>query len=130
MRMCEVLTVVMACIGFVALVIPPEDITQFIEPILILCKVSVCVALLTFVPKLISLVKREGLMDILTTILFPFTVLVCIYILNPDVDTRTIEYVAIATVGMCVISGGLLKRYFVKKWGVEVNSYHPTEKTD
>ena len=125
MRLCEVLTLVMAIVGFTAIFFPPEDITVYIEPIILLCKVSICVALLTFVPKLISFVKREGLMDILTTVLFPFTVVVCIFILNPDVDQKKLEYIILFLMIVCGLVGGIFKRYFVKKWGVEINSYHP-----
>lgn len=125
MKYSELFVGVMALVGIVTWAFPPDDPTTLVEPMLLMCKVAVCVALFTFVPKLINMFKNGVIVDFLTVTVFPAVVITVIYILNPNVDENLLKYVFLSMLIVCGLVGGVLKRYFVKKWGVEVNSYHP-----
>ena len=123
MKYSQLLCVVMAVVGFTTFLGPIPD--EIVDSVVMLCRVAIAVCLIEFVPAIIKKIKTKGIADILTIVIMPISVCMALLILNPDISETTIKAVMIVLIAAGLIGSGILKKYFIRKWGQEINSYHP-----
>lgn len=123
MKYSQLLCVVMAVIGFTTFLGPIPD--EIVDSVIMLCRIAIAVCLMEFIPAIIKKIKTKGIQDFLMVFIMPISVCMALLIINPDISETVIEAVMIVLVAAGLIGSGILKRYFVRKWGKDINSYHP-----
>lgn len=124
MKISEVFVVIMAIVGLTT-IINPDAIDSIKEPLTILCQCAIAIVLLEILPKMLKKLKNNNLIDLISIFVFPISVAIAIFIVNPGIDPGIIEPLMFVLVLLGILSSNIIKRHFVKKWGVEINSSHP-----
>lgn len=128
MKLSQIFVVVVSVIGLVTF-LNPDGINdpKFTENMVLICRIGMAIFLLEIVPMFLRKIKNETLIDILSFCIFPVTTAVAITLVDPDIDYHLIEMVMMVMVFVSLIFSGFVKRKLVKRWGVEINSYHSDE---
>ena len=124
MKLSEVFVIVVAIIGFTT-IINPDAINTIQEPLILMCRVAIVVVLFEIIPKMLKKMKGMGITEVVSVCIFPFTVGFSVLLLNPDIDENIIKSLLLICVILGLLTTNIVKRHFVKKWGVEINSSHP-----
>ena len=124
MKYSQLLCVVMAIVGFTTFLGPiPKD--EIVDAVVMLCRIAIAVCLIEFIPAIIKKIKTKGIQDFLMVFVMPISVCMALLIINPDMSETVIQAVMIVLIAAGIIGSGIIKRYFVRKWGKDINSYHP-----
>lgn len=124
-KLCEMAVIVMAVVGLTTIINPDVDKIVLTDNLLLICKICIFIVIIDIIPRVLKKMKNIALTDLATIIVFPVGIGFMLISLNPDMDEHTVKMIVTSLVIVGILFSSILRRYFVKKWGKEINSSHP-----
>ena len=115
----------MALVGLTTIINPDVDKSILTDNMLLICKICMFIVLIDIIPRILKKMENIALTDLASIIVFPVGIGVMLISLNPDMDEHTAKMIVTSLVIIGMLFSSILIRYLVKKWGKEINSYHP-----
>lgn len=125
MKLCELAVIVMALVGLTTIINPDVDKSTLTDNMLLICKICMFIVIIDIIPRVLKKMKNIALTDLASIIVFPVGIGFMLISLNPDMDEHTVKMILTSLVIVGILFSSILRRYVVKKWGKEINSYHP-----
>jgi len=116
-----------AVIGMVSFICPPalEDmISEKPQLIISFFRIALAILIITGIPAILRHIRDGKIKEFVSIFALPIGIGLVLGILYPDIPSETIEHIVTILLILNLLLIIVLKHYFVKRWGVEINSYH------
>lgn len=116
-----------AVIGLVSFLCPSalEDmISEKPQEIISFFRVALAILIITGIPAILRHIRDGKIKEFVSIFALPIGIGLVLGILYPDIPSETIEHIMTILLILNLLMIVVLKHYFVKRWGVEINSYH------
>ena len=128
MRLSDVPLITFAMVGCISIIAPMDEPTPELWDALIMAfRACLLIVVIDLLPRLIKKLGSNGLTDVLLSAVPCVAVLIGIYFVVPDADPDLITNLMIGALFVSMVAVKIVRRHFVKKYGVKVASSEKDE---
>lgn len=128
MRLSDVLIITFAIVGLTSIITPMDEPTPEVWNAMIMAfRACLIIVVIEILPRIIKKLGSNGLTDVLLSAVPCVAVLIGIYFVVPDADPDLITNLMIVALFVSMVAVKIVRRHFVKKYGVKVASSEKDE---
>lgn len=128
MRLSDVLIITFAIVGLTSIITPmDEPAPELWDAMIMAFRACLIIVVIEILPRIIEKLGSNGLTDVLLSAVPCVAVLIGIYFVVPDADPDLITNLMIVALFVSMVAVKIVRRHFIKKYGVKVASSEKDE---